>query len=107
VRRGLNADAEHLARLAYATGAGALVVGLPLNMDGTEGEQVRKTRDLAQAVAERARLPLHYVDERLTTSEADRVLRQGGLSARRRKGHRDELAAVLILQAWLDRERGS
>lgn len=107
VRRGLNADVEHLARLAYATGAGALVVGLPLNMDGTEGEQVRKTRDLAQAVAERARLPLHYVDERLTTSEADRVLRQGGPSARRRKGHRDELAAVLILQAWLDRERGS
>jgi len=81
------------------------VVGVPLNMDGTEGEQARKTRELAEAVASQAGLPLHYVDERLTTTEADRVFHEGGLTRKKRKDLQDQLVAVLILQVWLDRER--
>lgn len=104
-RRNLVEDAAHLSRLAREVGATATVVGLPLNMDGTEGEQAAKIRALAEAVAERSALPIHYVDERLTTIEADRALREGGLSRRKRKEREDELSAVLILQAWLDRER--
>ncbi|HAZ29998.1 TPA: Holliday junction resolvase RuvX [Candidatus Acetothermia bacterium] len=106
-RKSLDQDVAHLARLGHEIGAVAIVVGLPLNMDGTEGDQARKTRELAEAVASQAGLPLHYVDERLTTAEADRALREGGLSRRKRKEYEDELSAVLILQGWLDRERGS
>lgn len=76
-------------------------------MDGTEGEQGAKTRALAEPVAAQAGLLLHYVDERLTTAEADHALREGGLSRRKRRSREDELSAVLILQAWLDRARRS
>lgn len=102
-RRSLPEDAAHLAQLARDLGAAAIVVGLPRNMDGTEGEQARKTRELAEAVAARSGLPLHYVDERLTSVEAERAMIEGGLSRRGRKKRADELSAVLILQAWLDR----
>lgn len=104
-RRALLEDAAYLARLARELGAGAIVVGLPLNMDGTEGEQARRTRELAEAVAHEAGLPLHFVDERWTTEEALRVLREAGLSGRKRQGKADALSAVLILQAWLERVR--
>jgi putative Holliday junction resolvase len=102
LRTSLGEDVVYLARLAHEVGAVAILVGLPLNMDGTEGEQARKTREVAEPVAAKAHLPLHYVDERLTTSEATRVLGEGGLSRRKRKERTDELSAVLILQAWLD-----
>lgn len=105
-RRSLGEDVACLAQLARELGAVAIVVGLPLNMDGSEGEQAAKARILAETVAERAGLPLHYVDERLTTAEADRVLREGGLSWRKRRAKEDEVSAVLILQAWLDQRRG-
>ncbi|QAA75987.1 MAG: Putative pre-16S rRNA nuclease Yqg [Candidatus Bipolaricaulis sibiricus] len=102
-RRSPGEDVHHLAQLAREAGAVALVVGLPLHMDGTEGEQVAKTRALAEAVARDAGLPVHYVDERLTSSEADRAMVEGGLSRRARRERSDTLSAVLILQAWLDR----
>lgn len=101
IRRSFSEDSAHFARLAQGVGARAIVVGLPLNMNGTEGEQARKTRELAEAVSREARLPLHYVDERLTSAEADRALTEGGFSRRKRKEREDALAAVLILQAWL------
>ncbi|HEU68953.1 MAG TPA: Holliday junction resolvase RuvX [Candidatus Acetothermia bacterium] len=104
-RRSLPEDAAHLAGLAQKLKAEAIVVGLPLNMDGTEGEQARRTRGLAQAVAEEARLPVHYVDERLTSAEANRAMIEGGLSRRARREQSDALSAVLILQAWLDRTK--
>lgn len=102
-RRSPGEDVHHLAQLAREAGAVALVVGLPLHMDGTEGEQVAKTRALAEAVARDAGLPVHYVDERLTSAEADRAMVEGGLSRRARRERSDTLSAVLILQAWLDR----
>lgn len=104
-RRYAPEDAAYLAQLAQDVGSTAIVAGLPLNMDGTEGEQARKTRELAEAVAERSGLPLHYVDERLTSVEADRAMVEGGLSRRRRRGHRDALSAVLLLQEWLGSQR--
>ncbi len=101
-RRSARQDVACLAQLAWDLGATAIVVGLPLNMDGTEGEQARRTRDLAEAVAEEAKLPVHYVDERLTSSEADRAMIEGRLSRRARRERSDALSAVLILQTWLD-----
>jgi len=101
-RKSASEDAVHLAQLALSVGATAIVAGLPLNMDGTEGEQARKTREIAEAVAAEAELPLHYVDERLTSSEAHRAMIEGDLSRRARKKRSDALSAVLILQTWLD-----
>ena len=76
-------------------------------MNGTEGEQAAKTRQLAAAVAQEAGLPLHYVDERLTSAEADRALREGGLSRRKRKVRQDTLAALLIPSGVAGRPPGS
>lgn len=106
-RRSEDEDIAHLAQLARDVEATAIVAGLPLNLDGTEGDQARRTRTLAEAVAERSGIPLHYVDERLTSVEAERAMIEGGLSRRSRKGRTDALSAVLILQAWLDRGRQS
>lgn len=103
-RRSAPEDIAQLAQLARQLGAVAIVAGLPLNMDGTEGQQARKTRALAEAIASEAQLPLHYLDERLTSVEADRAMVEGGLTRRARKKREDALAAVLILQAWLARE---
>lgn len=105
VRKGGEEDVKELARLARELGAEVLVAGLPLNMDGTEGKQAQRVREFAEAVAKEARLPLHFVDERWTTEEALRVLREAGLPRRKRKGKADALSAVLILQAWLERVR--
>jgi putative Holliday junction resolvase len=105
-RRGLEEDLAYLARLAREEGVAWIVVGLPLNMDGSEGEQAAKVRAFAQALAERTGLPVEFLDERLTTVEADRVLREAGLGERRKRKVRDKLAAVLILQAWLDARQG-
>ena len=105
-RRGSKEDLSYLAELCRQEGVERIVVGLPLNMDGSEGDQARKARAFAQALAVETGLPVELLDERLTTVEADRVLRKAGLRERKRRGVRDELAAVLILQAWLDRRRG-
>ncbi len=96
-------DGAELAAMARTLEVAHLVVGLPLNMDGSEGEQARKARELGEQVARLAGLPVSFVDERLTTQEAERVLREAGLPAGRRGDVQDAVAAVLILQTWLDR----
>ncbi len=106
-RRTLEEDLAHLAERAREWGAERIVVGLPLNMDGTEGEQARAVREFARALEEVAGIPVELWDERLTSAEAERVLLEADLSRRKRKRVRDELAAVLILQSWLDAHRGS
>ena len=106
LRRGEDQDLSYFADLCRRERVGVIVVGLPLNMDGSEGKQAAKVRAFAAALAERTGLPVEFLDERLTTAEADRVLKEAGLRERKRRKVRDELAAVLILQAWLDRARG-
>jgi putative holliday junction resolvase len=105
-------DAATLSRLAAEQGAGAMVVGLPLNMDGSEGPQATRTREWAQAVAAASGLPLSFRDERLTSERAERRIgpagrgRSGGPpGAARREAYRariDREAAALILQDDLD-----
>jgi putative Holliday junction resolvase len=79
---------------------GALVVGLPLNMDGTEGDRARISRTFGDEVARRTGLPVHYQDERLTSDAADRTLTGRGLSPRRKKKVQDALAAAEILRDY-------
>ncbi len=94
--------AERIAEIAREAGAETLVVGLPLRMDGTEGKQVELVRDFAESLAARLEVPLEYVDERLTTREAEAVLVQGGVKRGRKKEASDRLAAALILRTYMD-----
>jgi putative Holliday junction resolvase len=83
-----------------------IVVGLPLNMDGTHGPSAEAARDFARRLEEALPGRVRLADERLTTVQAERTLLDADVSRARRRGLRDRLAAVLILQSHLDRRRG-
>ena len=101
-----DADIEALAGLAGEHEAVAVVVGLPRSLSGREGPAARGVRRYAQRLLARiAPIPVHMMDERLTTVEAGRTLSQRGVRGRRQRAVVDQAAAVLILQAWLDAER--
>ncbi len=78
-----------------------LVVGLPLNMDGTEGPRARLVRDLAERLAGRVETPVHYQDERLTSFAADQKMARSGRTHGQKKALRDALAAAEILRDYL------
>ncbi len=85
----------------------ALVMGLPLTPAGEESEWTRTVREVGDALARRTSLPIHYLDERYTSVRAERAVRGIGLPKKKReeKERVDAAAAVLILQAWLDRQK--
>ncbi len=101
-RAGMKKDVSELERLAKEHEVGHWVVGLPLNMNGSEGDRARDSRRLGDAIGEATGLPVTYWDERLSTVEAERVLLQGDVSRKKRKLVIDKLAAAVILQGWLD-----
>lgn len=78
-----------------------IVVGLPLNMDGTKGSAVKDVEQLSTAIEKKTGLPVTFVDERLTTRAAERTLIAGNVRRKARKGIKDMLAAVLILDTYL------
>jgi len=79
-----------------------LVVGLPTHLDGTEHEMTQRCRRFGNQLHGRFHLPVTWVDERLTSVEAERRLQQAGQSARGAKSHIDAVAAQILLQQWLD-----
>ncbi len=79
-----------------------LVVGLPLNMDGTEGPIARAARDFALALERRCEVPHAMWDERLSSYEADVLMSGSGLTRKKKKARRDSLAAQRILTSWLE-----
>jgi putative Holliday junction resolvase len=103
VRR--TADGSDLATIgavAREYGVDRAVLGLPLNMDGSEGPSAREARAFARRVGSELGIPVDLFDERLSTFEAEDRLRARGLSAREMKAHVDAEAAAVILQGWLD-----
>ena len=104
-RRGKKEDLTFLSNLASERKAGRIVLGLPLNMDGSSGEMAGEVAAFVEALHKEGGLPVLTFDERLTSVEAERVLVQANLSRKRRKGLRDSLSAVLILQGYLESER--
>ena len=94
-------DASTISRIAAEQGAGALVVGLPLNMDGSEGLQAARTREWAEAVAVASGLALRYRDERLTSERAERRI---GKASRGRSGGPPSAAQLEAYRARIDRE---
>lgn len=101
-RKNRKADLAALAALTAEYEVGRLVVGLPLNMDGTEGPRAEATRRFGDLLAKELGLPVEYWDERLTTVAAERALLEADLSRARRREVVDQVAASLILQGWLD-----
>ncbi|MGE0882649.1 MAG: Holliday junction resolvase RuvX [Blastocatellales bacterium] len=93
---------ESLCNLVDEYQVATVVVGLPLNMDGTRGEAVEKVESFISELQPRLSVPIVTIDERLTSYEADQILREMGASQKERKAKSDEYAAVLILQDYLD-----
>lgn len=79
-----------------------LVFGLPMLMDGTEGHRATYTREFAKELSEKTGLPFDMWDERFSSTEAHRILEAGGVSGKKRKTKVDKIAAVIILQGYLD-----
>ena len=84
-----------------------VVVGLPLRLDGSEGEAARRVRRFIAALEKTLQLPVHVIDERLTTLSAERGLREMGVRAERRREVVDQSAAAIILQTFLDSRTSS
>lgn len=78
-----------------------IVMGLPLNMDDTEGDRAAKTRDFAEKLKLRVAIPIEFTDERLTTMEAEEILDQSGIPRSEQKKVIDQVAAQLILEQYL------
>ncbi len=101
-RKSLEDDLTALAVIVKEYEVGSIVAGLPKNMNGTVGPMAEKAMEFAGILKERLGMPLYFQDERLSTVSANRVLLEGDLSRKKRKQVIDKMAAVFILQAFLD-----
>jgi putative Holliday junction resolvase len=102
-RTRFGADAERLLALAAEHRIGGFVIGLPFNLDGSQGPRAQATRAFARNLGKLTPLPILLWDERLTTAAAERSLLEADASRRRRAQVIDKVAATLILQSALDR----
>lgn len=95
-------DHKNIAKIVVEEEAVAIVVGLPLNMDGSEGKAAQSARAEVERMATVVGVPVYVHDERLTTVAADRVMMEQNMNAQARRKVVDKWAAAVILQAWLD-----
>lgn len=102
-RKNMQTDIAKVQQIAERHGAVQIVLGLPLNMDGTSGEQAEKVKSFGRKLARATGLPLVYEDERLTTISAIRTLTLQGVKTGHNKDLVDKQAAAIILQKFLDR----
>ncbi len=93
---------EKIRQAAADQAVDAIVFGLPLNMDGTEGDQAKRVRDFAAETIKQIKLPLFFQDERLSTFDAEKKLAALGITRKKKKKHLDAIAAAAILQAFID-----
>ena len=102
---GLKESAREIARYAQENGAGLIVLGLPINMNGTEGPRAEKTRALVGLIGKFIDTPIVLFDERQTTVLANTYLNSTQIKKGRRKGLIDTVSAQIILQNYLDRRK--
>lgn len=86
---------------------GEIIVGMPVNLDGTTGKKAKEVADFVQDLKKRTQLPIKVWDERLTSMQAERLMLEADLSRKKRKKRIDMLSAQLILQSYLDAESRS
>lgn len=106
-RRNKRIDFAFLARVLRDYEVREIVLGYPLRMSGEKGQQSEKVEEFAEQLRDRFKLPVHLWDERLTSAEANRLLREAELSTEKRARAVDRMAAVLILQSFLQARGGS
>ena len=102
--RGDAQAASQIVQLASDEGASAIVIGLPLGLDGREGLSSRRARSLAKAIEAKTALAVVLWDERFTSAAAERSMASAGMSAKKRRGNVDRVAAAILLQSYLDAE---
>ena len=95
-------DFQHLRRVIRDYNVAEIVVGLPRRLSGADSAQTAKVEEFAEELRKKFELPVHLWDERLTSVEANRVLREAALSIEKRAAAVDRMAAVLILQSYMD-----
>jgi putative Holliday junction resolvase len=106
-RTSFNGDVEQVREWVEQRQVQLLVVGLPYSIDGTLGFQARQIKKFAKRLAKALELPVEYVDERLTSVEAEELIKGERRSLSQNKGLIDRKAAALILQQWLDARRSA
>ena len=102
-RKSLDVDVKHIAELVSNLNAGLVVIGLPLKMDGSEGQSVQMAKSFGEELSKLVSVPICYQDERLSTVSAERILIESGMRREKRKDKIDSLAATIILQSFLDK----
>jgi putative Holliday junction resolvase len=106
--RGAARDVAAVAEIVRERGAGRVVVGLPIHMSGRRGPEAEAAERFAEALAKRAGVPVDTLDERWTSREAERSLREMGRTSKRRaRGEVDAIAATLLLRSFLERRAAS
>lgn len=101
-RKGLEEDCRHIVDIVVQNNVKIIVLGLPLNMDGSEGDRVEKTREFADVLGTFTDAKIEYLDERLTSVSAEKILISADVSRKKRKQVLDKLSATIILQDYLD-----
>jgi len=92
-------------KLISTHSVGKIVVGMPIDLKGREGKQAKKVREFVRVLKEKINLPVVFADERFTTLKAERLLREGKVSLRKRREVKDKVAATILLQDYLDASR--
>ena len=103
-RKNTDEDVKYIAQLVNNLNAGLVVIGLPLKMDGTEGQSVEMAKNFGEELAKVVSVPICYQDERLSTVTAQKILIESGMRREKRKDKVDSLAATIILQTYLDKK---
>ena len=106
-RTSLEADFNRIRELIASYEVEEIVVGMPKNMNGTKGDRAIKTEEFVAKLKEVVDVPIAFLDERLTTVMAERSLIEADVSRKKRKAVIDKMAAVVILQGYLERRRNS
>ena len=101
-RKSLEEDCKHIAQIAKDNNVKVIVLGLPLNMDGSQGVRVEKTYKFADVLKNYTDAKIDYLDERLTSVSAEKILISADVSRKKRKEVLDKLSATIILQDYLD-----
>ena len=102
-RKNLFLDAKYMAELATKLDADTFVLGLPLKMNGEEGDSVKMVKEFAEELKKHSDLPIVFMDERLSTVSAERILIESNMRREKRRNVIDQVAAEIILQNYLDK----
>lgn len=102
VRKDIDTDLDYLNKLCKEKQVDTIVIGLPINMDGTEGERAIATREFANKLKEKTNLEIKFLDERLTSVTAEKLLIEADMRREKRKQVIDKISATIILQNYLD-----